>query len=89
MSIEQTLNDIQVFNSWLQGFRVIDQESGATSYYGYMDRKMNYYIARSVSSGGVTAFRAFRGAGQSIAEYEADWNDRASKSYDYFPVLFT
>lgn len=55
-------------------------ESGATAYYGYLDKSGNWYIMAVT----VTTIRYAKG----VEEYTTNWTGRAELEYDYFDAVF-
>lgn len=63
------------------GYKISDiDESGATAYYGYIDKNGNWYIV-SVTA---TAVRYIKGT----ENYTTSWTGRALLEYGYFNAIF-
>lgn len=79
-----TLSDLSRFANLLEGYKVADQDVGATSYYGYINKEGEWYIIKETVAGSVTSYRYIRGA----SGYATNWTNRATLSYDYFDATF-
>lgn len=80
----ESVADYAAINGALQGYRVADQEAGATSYFGYVNNKGEWYLMRSVKTDAVTAYRFYKGDG----DYATAWAARGDPTYDYFYNVF-
>ena len=68
----------------VDSYKISDiDESGATKYYGYLDRYSNWYILAMTD----TTARYCRGS-NSIG-YIVNWNNKTNLSYTYFNEAFT
>ncbi len=56
-------------------------DSGATTYYGYLNKDSAWYILKEDSSGN---YRYVKGS----SSFSTNWTNRASLSYDYFDAVF-
>lgn len=64
------------------GYRISEiDDSSLPSYYGFVDKDSNWYIAKEDSSG---SYRYVRGA----SSFSTNWTNRASLTYDYFDSIF-
>jgi len=72
------------FLSVLAGYQISDQEVGATSYYGYLDRDENWYIMKAVRNGAITNYTYVKGA----FGYSANWANRTNLVYQTFSEVF-
>jgi hypothetical protein len=64
------------------GYRVSEIDDASTpSYYGFVDKDSNWYIAKEDSSG---SYRYVKGD----SSFSTNWTNRASLSYDYFDTIF-
>lgn len=61
-----------------------DENSGATSYYGFVDSDGNWYIMREVPTGSVTEDDFIRGT----TNFATNWTGRAGLSYQKFNLVF-
>jgi len=66
------------------GYQISDQDMGATSYYGYVNKDGEWYIMKSVVSAAVTNYTYTKGS----SGYAANWTARAGLSYDNFAAIF-
>lgn len=84
-----TINDIKLFNSIVDGYRVADQlvhsTIATTFFFGYVDKDGNWYIEKNDSLLGT--WRFIRGKA-SVTTYLAAWAGREGLSYDYFYNIF-
>jgi len=88
---EGTLNDSQLFESRLAGYKLQQQQvnSGDSdiTYYGYINRKGEWYIMRidrTVSGSVEIAYDFIKGA----SLYSTNWTNRESLSYTTFDATF-
>jgi hypothetical protein len=61
-----------------------DENTGGTSYYGFIDTEGNWYVMKRVESG-VTATITFS---RGTTNYSTNWTDRASLTYATFDTTF-
>ncbi len=65
-------------------FHIYNQESGATSYYQYVNDEGKWYLMRSVKTGAVTVYTFFYGADNDI---DVGWTARATPGGDGYQVF--
>lgn len=68
--------------SALEGYYISDQETGATSYFGYLNADGAWYIMKAVTSGAETNYTYVKGS----SGY--NWAGRAGLSYAVFSTTF-
>ena len=68
--------------SVVAGYQISDQETGATSYYGYLNSAGEWYIMKSVVAGAEINYTYTKGA----AGYS--WAGRAGYTYANFATIF-
>lgn len=61
-----------------------DENSGGTSYYGFIDTDGNWYIMKRVESGTTATVTYTRGT----SDYATNWTGRAGLSYAVFNTTF-
>lgn len=66
----------------IDGYHISDQESGVTSYFGYLNADGNWYIQKGVQAGAVINYTYAAGS----SSYS--WANRGSASYASFDVTF-
>jgi len=69
-------------NNPIEGYNISDQQSGTTSYYGYLRKDGAWYIMKSVLTAPVTNYTYVKGA----SGY--NWAGRAGLSYASFSATF-
>ena len=62
----------------------LDDNTGGTSYYGFVDTAGNWYIQKKVDTGVISAITFARGT----SDYATNWTGRAGLSYDVFSATF-
>ncbi len=72
------------FNTILAGYMPADQDTGGTSFYGYLDKDGNWYIMKTVRTGNELAHTYAKGT----SGYPAAWIARATQTYAAFDVTF-
>lgn len=68
--------------SVLEGYYISDQETGATSYYGYLNKDGYWYIMKAVTTGAEINYTYVKGS----SGY--NWANRASETYAVFNITF-
>jgi len=82
--IDETNNIVTDGNNILQSYVASDSESGTTSYYGFVKSDGSWYIMKQEMNNGIFSYRFIKGD----SDYETNWNNRASLTYDYFYNVF-
>jgi len=81
LAYEPAQVEIQEIADPTLGYKISDiDESGVTSYYGFLDKSGNWYIMEVTP----TTVRYVKGT----EEYATNWTDRAILLYDYFSAVF-
>ena len=74
---------IQAQLDTLDQYKIADgDEAGTTKYYGFLDKDGNWYILKNDTT--ANSYRYTKGSGG----YAAAWTARASKTYNYYDVIF-
>lgn len=69
------------------GYQIADRDDDTTTkYYGFMKKDGTHYILRETTSGGDFLYRYYNGG--TDTNYSTAWTNRASKTYDYYNVVF-
>lgn len=68
----------------IEGYRVSDQETGATSYYGYLHKTGAWCIMKGVTAGSEINYTFAKGD----SGYAANWVARAGLTYARFNEVF-
>ncbi len=81
-SLLSTANPLPITNNEsLDNFFLSDLDDASTpKFFGYTDKNENWYIMKESISSGITNFRYKKGT----TDYETNWTNRASLTYDYF-----
>ena len=88
---DETVNDHVYFNNKLAGYKIANQQKKAAdsdiTYFGYLDRRGNWYIMkRDASDGGagIITFEFIKGS----TLYSTNWGNRESLTYAPFDETF-
>lgn len=88
---DQTINDQMYFTSKMAGYKISNKRAKAgdsdITYYGYVDRRGNWYIMKVDKSDGVagnTTYEFIKGA----SLYSTNWTTRESLVYASFDSTF-
>lgn len=68
----------------IAGYQISDQESGATSYWGYTDKRGAWYIMKGVTAAAVINYTYAKGD----SGYDANWTGRGALTYRRFYEVF-
>lgn len=70
----------------LSKYVIADKDDDASpNYYGFTDKEGNWYIMRETISSGADTYRYTKGE----SNYDTNWTNRASLTYDYFYNVFS
>lgn len=81
-----TSRNLRVYhpNQPLEGYHIVYQEDGSTSYFAYEDKDGAYYILRSVRVGAVVTYTYTAGT----ADVATAWTGKSGLTYALFSVTF-
>ena len=89
MSNQLSSNDTFAFGTGYEGYKVSDEADKTADstirYYGFLNRKGEWFILRQTVTGTTTDYRFVKGD----AAYTTAWSARESQTYNYFDVIFT
>lgn len=66
----------------VEGYHISNQVTGATSYFGYLDKDGKWYVQKAVRSGAEVNYTYKAG------DSGYDWSDRGGGTYAAFSVTF-
>lgn len=68
----------------IEGYHISDQETGATSYFGYVNKDGKYYIQRGIRTGAVVNYTYSSGS----SGYATAWAANSTETYQNFADEF-
>ena len=71
--------------SFLAAYQIMNQENGATAYYGFQDRLGRWYIMKSVTAGANITYSYTAGE----AAYSTAWAGKGLLTYADFKTTFS
>lgn len=66
----------------IEGYHISDQETGTTSFFGYLDKAGKWYIQKGVRTGAEVNYT------YAAADSGYNWSNRASETYASFDTTF-
>lgn len=88
MALELTAADAAAFGFAYEGYKVADETDKAGDstirYYGFVNRRGEWFIMRQTVSGTTTDYRFVKGD----SAYTTAWTARESQTFDYFNTIF-
>lgn len=79
-----TVNDLLLLNGQLAAYKPADQDVSSPMYDGFVSADGAWYIMKTTTTGNVRSYRFVKAE----SGYAAAWTARATKTYDYFSVVF-